>query len=1004
MAKVIGFRIEVTGTDEQARKLNKLDIELAKVNATRRDLIKQSASSKKIEAALASELANVTRRQSELKQEKSKTTQAIKLQNAATNKLNNTYGALVAETRQAKNEAKELGARYGVTSKQFKQAAARAGKLDNQLKKIDKSVGDNFRNVGNYNQGLKKTVKAFSAVAIGVGLAVAAFRRIGSAVGASIEAFGEQERTEKALEVALGGTSQALLDQATAFQANTKFGDESIVQAQALLAQLGLQEDQILSLTPAILDFAEAQGIKLEDAAKLVAKSVGSSTNALSRYGISIEGAVGSSERAESALNSLTEAFGGQAEAAAKVGTGPLTQFKNIIGDLQEEVGALIVGAINPFLGKLGEWTKGIGDFISPAKEQSEILTDQKTRMNVLVQQIIRTNDNEERRKELIEELNREYPTLLKNVDKETVSNAQLVEVLKEANKQFEQRIKLAVFEEDITEQAKETAEVFRDLAASEEEVAKRIISIAESAELFRKNAAAAGKDTEKFDKILAVTNDTSLNYFETVDDLIGVYENLGININSAAASNDFFAQSITGILSLDNERIENQKDYNNSIDEGGKLQDKLNRFLADNTGLLDDNSNSFKERKKQIEGLIEAQSKRLSALQEQLKEATSEAQIIDVKVQIDIATEELERLKELGDIIQSFQQDFTEANKIELEKRNDDFEKSIIEAEKLQDQALKKAEDFNKKLQEALSIDEDEDPADQRAVERLDAAAKREIEARKKLNEDLRQIAIDAAQQLSDDLFDAENEQNERELERKLESIEIDKTIDLQAIQDASDAESLILKNQLEKGFLTEQQFKQQQEVADANRRKQQEVAERKALAAKTRLEKEAFEKKKRLDTAQALINGALAVTATFAQLGYPAGIAGAIAVGLSTALAVANIQAQKFAKGGVAAGGNIPTQSNGDNVLATLKTGEVVLTEAHQRALGGADTFRSIGVPGFVNGGAVGAPVPTASPSISVADIAEDVVNTVRVENVATETASVNNEVINVENLASG
>jgi hypothetical protein len=38
---------------------------------------------------------------------------------------------------------------------------------------------------------------------------------------------------------------------------------------------------------------------------------------------------------------------------------------------------------------------------------------------------------------------------------------------------------------------------------------------------------------------------------------------------------------------------------------------------------------------------------------------------------------------------------------------------------------------------------------------------------------------------------------------------------------------------------------------------------------------------------------------------------------------------------------------------MLATVKTGEVILNERQQAALGGEATFRAIGVPGFAGGG---------------------------------------------------
>ena len=168
---------------------------------------------------------------------------------------------------------------------------------------------------------------------------------------ASVKAFDDQVKAETKLRTSLKGNEEAfarLAKQARELQKETLFGDEATIEAQSFLAQLGLNEQAILKLTPLIQDFATAQGIGLTDAAKLVAKSVGSSTNALSRYGIQIEGAVGSSDRLDSAVGALSTAFGGQAKAIAKEGLGPLTQLKNELGDVSEEFGKLVLEQIEP--------------------------------------------------------------------------------------------------------------------------------------------------------------------------------------------------------------------------------------------------------------------------------------------------------------------------------------------------------------------------------------------------------------------------------------------------------------------------------------------------------------------------------------------------------------------------------------------------------------------------------------------------------------------------------
>lgn len=68
-----------------------------------------------------------------------------------------------------------------------------------------------------------------------------------------------------------------------------------------------------------------------------------------------------------------------------------------------------------------------------------------------------------------------------------------------------------------------------------------------------------------------------------------------------------------------------------------------------------------------------------------------------------------------------------------------------------------------------------------------------------------------------------------------------------------------------------------------------------------------------------------------------------------------------QPFARGGLTGTRIMPQhgtpirRSNGDNLLATVKVGEVILNERQQALLGGANTFKRIGVPGFADGGFV-------------------------------------------------
>lgn len=231
------------------------------------------------------------------------------------------------------------------------------------MKGFDSAMKKAQRNIKKFGSNLKRTGKTLTT---SLTLPILAF------AGASVKAFDEQIKAETKLRVALGGSETAfknLKKQAQELQKTTLFGDEATLEAAAFLGQLGLQEDAISQLLPLIQDFATAQNMQLGDAAKLVAKSVGSSTNALSRYGITIEGQVGTSERLESATNALTTAFGGTAEAVAGEGLGAWVQLKNALGDVSEEFGKIILENLEPLKAKLTEVAERLKNLSAEQKE-----------------------------------------------------------------------------------------------------------------------------------------------------------------------------------------------------------------------------------------------------------------------------------------------------------------------------------------------------------------------------------------------------------------------------------------------------------------------------------------------------------------------------------------------------------------------------------------------------------------------------------------------------------
>jgi hypothetical protein len=168
-------------------------------------------------------------------------------------------------------------------------------------------------------------------------------------IGKMAKLAGEQERAENKLSTAIGKRSDALLAFASQQQQVTAFGDEETIQAMSLIGAYTDNEKAIARLTKASMDLAVAKGMDLNSAVDLVSKSVFSSTNALSRYGVEIVGTQGSTQRLESATQALSDLYGGQAEKDADTYLGSMKQLGNSLGDLGEDIGVVVIPMVKLF-------------------------------------------------------------------------------------------------------------------------------------------------------------------------------------------------------------------------------------------------------------------------------------------------------------------------------------------------------------------------------------------------------------------------------------------------------------------------------------------------------------------------------------------------------------------------------------------------------------------------------------------------------------------------------
>ncbi len=242
------------------------------------------------------------------------------------------------------------------------------------------------------------------------------------------------------------------------------------------------------------------------------------------------------------------------------------------------------------------------------------------------------------------------------------------------------------------------------------------------------------------------------------------------------------------------------------------------------------------------------------------------------------------ERLKMLNELDDEIRLNKMNAYKAE----QDDFEQNLQKQLQLQYDANQVLiDDYNRMMSE-------KEIARQKEIQ----AEKEKAEEQKRLQEAVTAAAIDAARVLTDTLFTIGQQNRQATFDAEIEQL------------------NLLRENELANKNLTEAQR------AQIEKRYAQEEA---------KLKRQAWEQQKQADIAQAIINTALAVTKSFATLGYPAGIPGAVGAGIAGAAQIAiisNTKPPKFADGTeflVGAG-----TGRSDNNLAYLSHGERVVPAA--------------------------------------------------------------------------
>ena len=243
-----------------------------------------------------------------------------------------------------------ISIRFNADLKQF------SSEIQNANRQLQK-VGKQMQNAGkNLSIGLTAPV-----IALGY-----AFTK---SFDTQAKAIAQVEAGLKSTGNAAGFTSQQLQDMASELQNNSLFGDEEILQGATaqLLTFTNIAGEQFARTQQASLDLATRLDGDLKSASIQLGKALNdpvANLSALSRSGIQfskeqkdvINSLVETNRLADAQtiiLNELEKQYGGAAAAAAEAGTGAFKQLSNIIGDIGEDFGAIIVDILKPFIATL---------------------------------------------------------------------------------------------------------------------------------------------------------------------------------------------------------------------------------------------------------------------------------------------------------------------------------------------------------------------------------------------------------------------------------------------------------------------------------------------------------------------------------------------------------------------------------------------------------------------------------------------------------------------------
>jgi len=166
-----------------------------------------------------------------------------------------------------------------------------------------------------------------------------------------VKAAMEEAEAEDKLNAAIFATgkdisSEKLISLAVARQKVTRYSHEATQAMQAMLINMGFEEDQVVKLTPVVQDLSRAFGKDLNTSARMLGVTILKGVNTMSRMGIVIDKTTLQSGDLDAILRVVSSRVGGMAERMAGSPVDAMEIFKNEMGEIEEELGKGLLPAL----------------------------------------------------------------------------------------------------------------------------------------------------------------------------------------------------------------------------------------------------------------------------------------------------------------------------------------------------------------------------------------------------------------------------------------------------------------------------------------------------------------------------------------------------------------------------------------------------------------------------------------------------------------------------------